>query len=178
MNLYNSIESEKRIKISLYRILGIQTWVSFSITNCIGTKVVFGIKLDLDNKEKFMANAVMRAQSYAVDIEHYIRNVLDCERFGFLGIANSDFIRRNPLAAILATCGYIYARVNNTDKKLIEQFVNETEFYWEMSLDELLSFDTSSKTVGLATVELEYDNGEKALQDLINKFSEICALAE
>jgi hypothetical protein len=45
-----------------------------------------------------------------------------------------------------------------------------------MPLDELLSFETSSKTVGIKTVELEYENGEKALEDIMDKFSGICDL--
>lgn len=123
-----------------------------------------------------MNNAVMRAQSYAVDIEHVMRKVFECERFGFSGIVNSDFIRKNPLAAILATCGYMYALVDKNDKLQIEKFINATEFYWEMPLDELLSFDSSSKTVGIGTIEIEYDNGEKALVDMIKKFEKICTL--
>ena len=45
-----------------------------------------------------------------------------------------------------------------------------------MNLDELLSFETSSKTVGIATVEIEYNNGEEAVIDITDKFSEICDL--
>ncbi len=123
-----------------------------------------------------MVEATMRAQSYAVDIEFEIRRVFRCERFGFAGIANSDFIRRNPLAAVLATCGFIYANVDEIKKKQVEQFINSTQFYWEMSLDELLSFETSCKTTGIATVELEYENGEVAINDIIKKFITICDL--
>lgn len=123
-----------------------------------------------------MNNAVMRAQGYAVSMEHDMRRVFDCERFGFAGIVNSDFIRTNPLAAVLATCGFMYAKVNAKDKKEIEKFINDTRFYWEMSLDELLSFETSSKTIDKVTIELEYENGEKALEDIMDKFSSICNL--
>lgn len=45
-----------------------------------------------------------------------------------------------------------------------------------MSIDELLSFETSSKTIDKATIELEYENGEKALEDIMDKFSNICDL--
>ena len=123
-----------------------------------------------------MNNAIMRAQSYAVDIEHVMRKVFKCERFGFSGIVNSDFIRKNPLAAILATCGYMYALVNEQGKNQIEAFINDTEFYWEMSLDELLSFETSSKSIDKAEIVLDYENGEKALEDIIDKFSHVCDL--
>lgn len=74
------------------------------------------------------------------------------------------------------TCGYIYGLVDDLGKKTIENFIEETSFYWEMNLDELLSFETSSKTVGIATVEIEYNNGEEAVIDIMDKFSEICDL--
>ena len=45
-----------------------------------------------------------------------------------------------------------------------------------MSLDDLLSFESSCKTVGIATIEIEYDNGEEALIDNIKKFETICTL--
>lgn len=123
-----------------------------------------------------MGSATMRAQGYAVSIEHDMERVFRCQRFGFAGIVNSDFIRRNPLAAILATCGFIYANADSDKKMQIEKFIEDTSFYWEMSLDELLSFETSSKTVGISTIELEYENGESALVDISNKFSEVCEL--
>lgn len=121
-------------------------------------------------------NAVVRAQGYAVSIEHDMGRVFGCERFGFAGVVNSDFIRGNPLAAVLATCGFIYAQVGREDRTRIERFIEDTSFYWEMSLDKLLSFETSSKTFELETVELEYENGEKALLDIMDKFSAICDL--
>ena len=63
-------------------------------------------------------------------------------------------------------------------KKQVEKFIEDTSFYWEMTLDELLSFETSSKTIGIETRELEYENGEEALIDIMNKFSDICDLVE
>lgn len=61
-------------------------------------------------------------------------------------------------------------------KKVVEKFINDTEFYWEMSLDELLSFETSSKSIDKAEIVLDYENGEKALEDIIDKFSHVCDL--
>ena len=74
------------------------------------------------------------------------------------------------------TCGYIYGLVDDLGKRTIEKFIEETSFYWKMNLDELLSFETSSKTVGIATVDIVYDNGEEAVIDIIDKFSKICDL--
>lgn len=44
-----------------------------------------------------MDNAVIRAQGYAVSLEHEIRRVFQCDRSGFAGIADSDFICKNQL---------------------------------------------------------------------------------
>ena len=37
-----------------------------------------------------MVEAVMRAQSYAVGIEHDMSRVFGCERYGMAGIVDSD----------------------------------------------------------------------------------------
>ena len=121
-----------------------------------------------------MSNAVIRAQGYAVSLEHDIRRVFQCDRSGFAGIANSDFIRKNPLAAVLATCGFLYAKADDVGRKQIEDFIVDTKFYWAMTMDELLSFETNIKDTEQGTIELEYENGEKALEDIMDKFSEIC----
>lgn len=55
-----------------------------------------------------MVEAVMRAQGYAVSMEHDMSRVFGCDRGGMSGKVDSDFIRRNSLAAVLMTCGYIY----------------------------------------------------------------------
>jgi len=108
-----------------------------------------------------MNKAVIRAQGYAVSMEHNMSCVFGCERFGFAGKVNSDFIRKNPFAAVLATYGFIYARVDNVNKKPVEKFIEDTSFYWEMTLEEILSFETSSQTIEIETRQPEYENGEK-----------------
>lgn len=123
-----------------------------------------------------MAEAVMRAQSYAGSMEDNMSRVFGCGRGGLAGIVNSDFIRRNTLAAVLMTCGYIYGLVDDLGKGAIENFIEETSFYWQMNLDELLSFETSSKTIGIETIEIEYENGEEAVRDMLGEFSKICSL--
>ena len=48
-----------------------------------------------------MVEAVMRAQGYAVSMEHDMSRVFGCDRGGMSGKVDSDFIRRNSLAAVL-----------------------------------------------------------------------------
>lgn len=124
-------------------------------------------------------NGVIKAQGYAIDLEHTMREVFGYDEMvteGLAAIVTSDFIRSNPLAAVLTTCGYIYGKVDEISKQKIDDFINETRFYWEMKMDDLLSFETSSRTIGLKRVELEHESGEKALNDIKNKFEKICKL--
>lgn len=124
-------------------------------------------------------NGVIKAQGYAMDLEHTMREVFGYDEMvteGLAAIVTSDFIRSNPLAAVLTTCGYIYGKVDEISKQKIDNFINETRFYWEMKMDDLLSFETPSRTIGLTIVELEYENGEKALNDIKDKFEKICKL--
>ena len=121
-----------------------------------------------------MGDAVMRAQGYAIDIERIMERVFECKRGGLAGIVNSDFIRSKPLTAVAATCGFLYATADTSKREEIENFLSETMYYLEMSLDELLSFESSTKTVGIDTTNLEYDNGEDALIDIVKKFRSLC----
>lgn len=119
-----------------------------------------------------MYNATIRSQSYAVTIEHILEDVLECNRFDMAGVVNSDFIRKNPLAAILTVCGYLYADTNK--RLLVDKFIEETSFYLKMSIDELLSFESNNKVVDGCEIELDYENGEAALIDVIEKFKKLC----
>lgn len=121
-----------------------------------------------------MANdAVIRSQSYAVSIEHDLRKVFNCDRFGFGGIANSDFIRKQPFPAMFSALSYIYATAGNEKRNIIEKFISDVMFYSEMSIDYLLSFDTSEKTEGISTIDIGFENGEIALEKIISDFESI-----
>jgi hypothetical protein len=113
-------------------------------------------------------------QSYAVSIEHILCNVFGCERFGFGGVVNSDFIRKQPFTAILSGLSFIYATAGREKQLEIEAFIEEFSFYSEMSIDGLLSFDTPTKMIEGVTIEINYNNGEKAIEDMIEKFRKIC----
>lgn len=123
-----------------------------------------------------MANdAVMRSQSYAVSIEHDLRKVFDCDRGGFGGIADSDFIRKQPFPAMFAALSYIYANAENSKRTAIEKFINDMMYYSEMSIDYLLSFDTSEKSEDFGTIGIGFENGEIALEKFIDDFEKLLA---
>lgn len=114
------------------------------------------------------------AQGYAVSIEHILCNVFDCERFGFGGIVNSDYIRKHPYSAMTCGLACLYATANSTRRAEITKFVENFYFFSDMSLDELLSFDSSEKVIDGVTIGIDYDNGEKAVEDMIEKFRDVC----
>ena len=114
------------------------------------------------------------AQSYAVSVEHILCNVFNCERFGFGGIVNSDYIRKHPYAAMTSGLAYIYATANSAKKSEITKFAEDFNFFSDMSFDELLSFDSSEKVIDGVTIGIDYENGEKAVEDMIERFRSIC----
>lgn len=118
-------------------------------------------------------NAVMRSQSYAVNIEHILCEIFSCERFGFGGLVNSDYVRKQPLPALFIGLAYLYPNASPNKRKQIDSFIGNHRFFEEMSIDYLLSFDTNSKSDGLTTIEIDAPNGEEALQRIIDTYCEV-----
>lgn len=114
------------------------------------------------------------AQSYAVSVEHILCNVFGCERFGFGGIVNSDYIRKHPYAAMTCGLACVYASDNAVKKVEATKFAEDFYFFSDMSFDDLLSFDSSEKVVDGVTIGIDYENGEKAVEDMIEKFGIVC----
>ena len=114
-------------------------------------------------------NVNQKAQGYAVSIEHILRKIFDCDRFGFGGQVNSDFIRKHPFLSMTQGLAYKYA-LYPQKRKNIDAFINHFSFYSAMSLDDLLSFDTNSKIIGITTYELEKENGLEQVEYMINEF--------
>lgn len=117
---------------------------------------------------------MMNGQSYAINIEHILCNVFECERFGFGGVVNSDFIRRQPFAAMLSGLGYLYANSDSEKKKLIENFIEKNSFYSKMSVDELLSFVNRVNVIDGIEIDIGFENGVKAIEYIVEEFEAIC----
>lgn len=119
--------------------------------------------------EKQIQEQVMKAQGYAVDIEHILCNIFECNRYGFGGEVNSDSIRKHPFLSM--TQGLAYAYALHPEKRInIDAFIKRFSFYADMSLDELLSFDTNSKIIGITTKEIEKENGLEQVEYMIAEF--------
>lgn len=115
---------------------------------------------------------VMKAQGYAVEIEHILSNIFECERFGFGGQVNSDRIRRHPYLSMVQGLAYLYA-LYPQKRKAIDDFVEHFSFYEDMRMDELLSFDTNEKTIDKCTIQIEKDNGLEQVEYMIEEFRKV-----
>lgn len=114
------------------------------------------------------------AQGYAVSIEHILCDVFNCERFGYGGIVNSDFIRKQPFTAMGCGFSFIYALAKNDKQKEIIAFIDDYSFFSEMSLDTLLSFDSTTKNINGITIEISHRNGQEAVKKMIEDFRKLC----
>ena len=122
--------------------------------------------------EKQIQEQVMKAQGFAVEIEHILSNIFECERFGFGGQVNSDRVRRHPYLSMTQGLAYLYALCPQKQKS-IDTFVENFSFYEEMSLDALLSFDTNEKTIDKCTIQIEKDNGLEQVEYMISEFRKV-----
>ena len=122
--------------------------------------------------EQQVRDQVMKAQSFAVEIEHILSNIFECDRFGFGGQVNSDRIRKHPFLSMTQALAFLYALYPQR-KSTYDSFIDHFSFYEEMSLDELLSFDTNEKVIDLTTIQIEKENGLEQVQYMISEFRKI-----
>lgn len=115
---------------------------------------------------------VMKAQGYAVEIEMILRKVFECDYLGFGGQVVSDKIRRHPFLSMTQGLAYLYA-LHPAMREKIDGFNNDFNFYAEMSLDELLSFDTNEKTIDKCTIQIEKENGLEQVEYMIAEFEKV-----
>lgn len=117
---------------------------------------------------------IINPQSYAHPFEVIMRDVFNCDRGGVGGIVDANFIRADPKAAIMATLTYVYRTANEEKRRKIEELITDVDFHFQFDFDTLLSFETSKKEIDGSTYELSYQNGADAIQDIKNRFREIC----
>lgn len=114
----------------------------------------------------------MHPQQYATSIEHVLCKIFECDRGGFGGMVNSDSAREHPYLSMTQGLAYLYALLPNK-RKAIDNFVEHFWHYRNLSIDELLSFDTNQKTVGITTIQIEKENGTEQIKYMIEEFRKI-----
>lgn len=115
---------------------------------------------------------MMKSQGYAVEIEHILRRIFDCDRYGFGGEINSDAIRKHPFLSMTQGLAYLYAKEPHR-KEDIDNFINDFSFYAQFSLDELLSFDKNEKVIGIKHIQLQKENGLQEVEFIIEEFEKV-----
>lgn len=112
------------------------------------------------------------SQGFADQIEHLLRNIFRCERYGFGGQINSDNIRKHPFLSMTQGLAYLYA--NSAEKRnAIDEFIIKFYCYEDMSIDKLLSCDKNFYKEGIMTKELEKKDGVEELKYIIEEFTRV-----
>lgn len=117
----------------------------------------------------------MSAQEIAVRIEHLLCSIFGCERYGFGGEVNSDRIRKHPVLSITQGLAYLYA-LDDEKHEQINSFIDKYSYYEQMSLDEILSFDSNEQVVDNVLVQIEEANGLEQIRRIIREFNDIVHL--
>ena len=100
------------------------------------------------------------SKNYGLSVESTLRKVFSCERFGFGGIVDADFIQCHPY--MMMVCGLAYLAPNSSPEKItkIEKFIEDFSDYADKDMDSFLSPDPDN------------ENGEIVLEKMIQAFRE------
>lgn len=112
------------------------------------------------------------AKQYATEIEHILCSVFDCDRYGFGGIVDSDFVRANPYVAIASGLAFKYAK-DLSKEDVINSYLGEYGFYLKYDLDTLVKASNGEIVPGWEYDQGKYDSGEEIVKSIINALQEI-----
>ncbi len=65
---------------------------------------------------------MFKPHDYAFQIETTTRAVFNCDRYGFGGIVDTDFIEKQPFIAISIVLGNFYNKIDSNSKEKIDEF--------------------------------------------------------
>jgi len=116
----------------------------------------------------------MNAHSYAIEIEHILRNVFNCERGGVAGLIDADSIEHNSYVSIACGLGYVYAKSDSLKQTEIEKFISDYGYYLDFGINGLLLFTSNEREINGSSYSIDYDNGEKVLEAIIEALSQVC----
>ena len=110
---------------------------------------------------------IINEQAYAHPFEYTMRDVFHCEIGGADGMADANYIQKNPFTAVEATCKHIYAYANFDKNKKIDEFLDEASIIFKFDFNTLLAIDSNDKRIP------GYNNGKEAIEALEEKFMDI-----
>ncbi len=115
---------------------------------------------------------MMNPQIYAVEIEHIMSKVFNCDRFGLSGLVNSDYIRKYPIHSINCALSHLYGKNNHINGE-IESFIEKYNFFAQWSIDNILLFETSKQIINGIEYEIPFVHGDLAINTIIEDFKKI-----
>lgn len=118
-----------------------------------------------------MANA----HDYSVHMEYTIRSVFgfdECSEIDFL--TSGECIADDPFGVAIGTLMYLHGQ-GKLNKEDVEKFYDRFECLKGLGIDELLSFNSNNKVVRGIPYEIDYENGEDAIEAMSKAFSDICS---
>lgn len=95
---------------------------------------------------------MLKDHDYAYQIEVTVRAMFNCDKYGIGGIADANFIVKQPFIAIALVLGNFYNKVDICYKEKIDDFLGK--YYLEM---------------GKSISEI----GEEKIKDILRDFNEI-----
>ncbi|MGL5641143.1 MAG: hypothetical protein ACRDDM_02680 [Paraclostridium sp.] len=77
------------------------------------------------------------SHSKAVSLEHTIRRLFNCDRFGFGGYIDSDMIEKKPMQLLALGLATVYNSKNQETKNQIDVFLEDTFRYEDLSIEQI-----------------------------------------
>ena len=97
--------------------------------------------------EKEARPAGSRAQNYAIEIERAMRAALPCERGDLAGVANSDYIRKQPFEAIEEALRYYSSDCRSDGYKKASGFLGEFDSLKGQTIDDILESEIGDESL-------------------------------
>lgn len=89
----------------------------------------------------------MRAQRYAVEIEEAIRQVVPSGRAGLGGVADSDYIRKQPFKAIEEALWLLFPDPRSRGYRRANEFLGDFDALDGRTIDDILESEIGTKAL-------------------------------
>lgn len=69
----------------------------------------------------------------AIELEHIVSALYDCDRYGIAGLADASIFESNPLYAAILTISYFFAQGKSVNEKKLNEFWNKYQVIFDYS---------------------------------------------
>ena len=99
-------------------------------------------------------------------------SALHCSSYDPKSFIDATSIELHPFHSMMYTLMTMYDPIKT--KPHIDAFYNKYSQYADYSMSEILSFETDTKVDGITTIQISYDNGQQAIESMIEEFRNLC----